>query len=82
MCNYIYRKYSCQHYYYLVDSWCPKYIETWKKCDPVVVRNQYWRDEICGACRQRQQPSNHPCANMVKRPNAAVSHPYHHRVSA
>ncbi|KAH7319579.1 hypothetical protein B0I35DRAFT_352877 [Stachybotrys elegans] len=82
MCNYIYRELSCQHHYHLVESWCPKYIATEKRCPPVVVSKQYWGDDICGACRERQQPSNHPWAKMIRRPDSAVSHPYHHRVSA
>ncbi|KAH7304587.1 hypothetical protein B0I35DRAFT_340639, partial [Stachybotrys elegans] len=48
MCNYIYRELSCQHYYYLVESWCLKYIATEKRCPPVVSRKQYWGDDICG----------------------------------
>ncbi|KFA66700.1 hypothetical protein S40285_04996 [Stachybotrys chlorohalonatus IBT 40285] len=42
MCNYIYRELSCQHHYHLVESWCPKYIETERRCPPVVVSKQYW----------------------------------------
>ncbi|KAH7302990.1 hypothetical protein B0I35DRAFT_336238, partial [Stachybotrys elegans] len=67
-------KLSCQHHYHLVESWCPKYIATGRRCPPVVVRKQYWGDHICGACHERQQPSNHPCAKMIRRPNPAVSH--------
>lgn len=33
---------SCQHHYHLVESWCPEYIETQKRCKPKVVSKQYW----------------------------------------
>jgi hypothetical protein len=39
---------SCEHHYHLVESWCPKYIETQKRCTPNVVSKQYWGDDICG----------------------------------
>ncbi|CAH0015218.1 unnamed protein product, partial [Clonostachys rhizophaga] len=68
MCNYIYKELSCQHHYHLVESWCPKYIETQQRCTPKIVSKQYWGDDICAACRERQQPSQHPWAKMIKRP--------------
>ncbi|KAJ9412764.1 hypothetical protein QL093DRAFT_2090707 [Fusarium oxysporum] len=39
---------SCQHYYHLVQSWCPKYIETERRCLPTIVSRQYWGNDICG----------------------------------
>ncbi|KAF5715988.1 hypothetical protein FGLOB1_2764 [Fusarium globosum] len=48
MCNYIYKELSCQHHYHLVESWCPKYIETERRCPPTIVSKQYWGDDICG----------------------------------
>jgi hypothetical protein len=42
MCNYIYKELSCQHHYHLVESWCPKYIETERRCPPTIVSKQYW----------------------------------------
>jgi hypothetical protein len=33
---------SCQHHYYLVESWCSKYIETERRCPPTIVSKQYW----------------------------------------
>ncbi|KAF7553219.1 hypothetical protein G7046_g7161 [Stylonectria norvegica] len=47
MCNYIYKELSCQHHYHLVESWCPKYIETERRCPPTIVSKQYWGDDIC-----------------------------------
>ncbi|KAF5962419.1 hypothetical protein FBULB1_14194 [Fusarium bulbicola] len=41
MCNYIYKELSCQHHYHLVESWCPKYIETERRCPPTIVSKQY-----------------------------------------
>ncbi|KAL6915656.1 hypothetical protein FSHL1_007106 [Fusarium sambucinum] len=37
MCNYIYKELSCQHHYHLVESWCPKYIETERRCPPTIL---------------------------------------------
>ncbi|KAG9250622.1 uncharacterized protein F5Z01DRAFT_349434 [Emericellopsis atlantica] len=70
MCNYIYKELSCQHHYHLVESWCPKYIETQKRCPPTIVSKQYWGDDICAACRERRQPSKAPWAKMIKRPSS------------
>ncbi|KAF5232523.1 hypothetical protein FANTH_12927 [Fusarium anthophilum] len=50
MCNYIYKELSCQHHYHLVESWCPKYIETERRCPPTIVSKQYWGDDICDTC--------------------------------
>ena len=33
---------SCQHHYHLVESWCPKYIETQRRCPPTIAGKQYW----------------------------------------
>ncbi|EGR46998.1 uncharacterized protein TRIREDRAFT_109346 [Trichoderma reesei QM6a] len=68
MCNYIYKELKCQHHYHLVESWCPKYIATERRCTPIIVSKQYWGDDICAACRERQQPSNHPWAKLIRRP--------------
>ncbi|KAI3573363.1 hypothetical protein IWW34DRAFT_794183 [Fusarium oxysporum f. sp. albedinis] len=39
---------SCQHYYHLVQSWCPKYMKTERRCQPTIVSRQYWGNDICG----------------------------------
>ncbi|KFA48711.1 hypothetical protein S40293_09769 [Stachybotrys chartarum IBT 40293] len=62
MCNYIYRELSCQHYYHLVESWCPKYIETERRCPPVVVLKQYWGDDIC--VYRAAPPSNRDVSSL------------------
>lgn len=36
------KEWSCQHHYHLVESWCPKYIETERRCPPTIVSKQYW----------------------------------------
>ncbi|KAG6000514.1 hypothetical protein E4U21_005396 [Claviceps maximensis] len=41
------RELRCQHHYHLVESWCKKYIETERRCTPIVVTKQYWGDEVC-----------------------------------
>lgn len=33
---------KCQHHYHLVESWCPKYIQTERRCVPTIVSKQYW----------------------------------------
>ncbi|KAH7165409.1 hypothetical protein EDB81DRAFT_838177 [Dactylonectria macrodidyma] len=66
MCNYIYKELSCQHHYHLVESWCPKYIETERRCPPTIL--------IPAACRERQQPSNHPWAKLIQRPESRMSY--------
>lgn len=48
MLFFLQKELSCQHHYHLVESWCPKYIETQKRCPPTVVSKQYWGDDICG----------------------------------
>ncbi|KFH41735.1 hypothetical protein ACRE_075270 [Hapsidospora chrysogenum ATCC 11550] len=73
MCNYIYKELSCQHHYHLVESWCPKYIETQRRCPPTIVSKQYWGDDICAACKERQQPSNYPWAKLIKRPSSSTT---------
>lgn len=40
--NYTQKELSCQHHYHLVESWCPKYIETERRCPPTIVSKQYW----------------------------------------
>ncbi|KAM6526063.1 hypothetical protein FSOLCH5_002193 [Fusarium solani] len=57
MCNYIYKELSCQHHYHLVESWCPKYIETERRCPPTIVSKQYWGDDICGMSQSFPRPS-------------------------
>ncbi|KAH7114104.1 hypothetical protein EDB81DRAFT_921169 [Dactylonectria macrodidyma] len=74
MCNYIYKELSCQHHYHLVESWCPKYIETERRCPPTIVSKQYWGDDICAACRERQQPCTHPWAKLIQRPENRMSY--------
>lgn len=39
--TFLQRELSCQHHYHLVQSWCPKYIETEKRCPPTIVCKQY-----------------------------------------
>ncbi|KAH6881031.1 hypothetical protein B0T10DRAFT_531614 [Thelonectria olida] len=56
MCNYIYKELSCRHHYHLVESWCPKYIETERRCPPTIVTT----------CRERQQPCHHPWAKLIR----------------
>ncbi|KAH6952387.1 hypothetical protein BKA56DRAFT_605475 [Ilyonectria sp. MPI-CAGE-AT-0026] len=72
MCNYIHKELSCQHHYYIVESWCPKYIKTERRCPPTIVRKQYW-DSICAACRERQEPSGYPWAKLIQRPESRTS---------
>ncbi|GJN73434.1 hypothetical protein PLICBS_007512 [Purpureocillium lilacinum] len=81
MCNYIYKELSCQHHYHLVESWCSKYIETERRCPPTVVSKQYWGNDICSACRERQQPSNHPWAKLIRPPQPRMT-PYPYHISA
>ncbi|CEJ80689.1 hypothetical protein VHEMI00860 [[Torrubiella] hemipterigena] len=67
MCNYIYKELSCQHHYHLVESWCSKYIATERRCPPKVISKQYWGDDICSACKERQQPTPKPWARLIQR---------------
>ncbi|KAG5917531.1 hypothetical protein E4U42_007207, partial [Claviceps africana] len=67
---------SCQHHYHLVESWCSKYIETARRCPPTIVSRQYWGNEICSACRERQQPSHYPWIQMMQR-RAPKTDSYH-----
>lgn len=32
----------CEHFFYIVDSWCEEYIETQKRCEPIVIGKEYW----------------------------------------
>ncbi|KAH7237904.1 hypothetical protein B0J15DRAFT_406218 [Fusarium solani] len=72
MCNYIYKELSCQHHYYLVESWCPKYIETERRCLPTIVSRQYWGNDICAACLERQQPSKSAATHREHRPDGRL----------
>ncbi|KAH8662781.1 hypothetical protein BGZ61DRAFT_296253, partial [Ilyonectria robusta] len=71
MCNYIYKEFSCQHHYQLVEFWCPKYIEIERRCLLTIVRKQYWSTEtqslnFPGACRERHQHRNRPWLKWLK----------------
>ncbi|KAH7186620.1 hypothetical protein DER44DRAFT_681727 [Fusarium oxysporum] len=74
MCNYIYKELSCQHYYHLVQSWCPKYIETERRCLPTIVSRQYWGNDICAACREQQQPSKRTTAQREEKTEPGFGH--------
>ncbi|PNP50347.1 hypothetical protein THARTR1_08951 [Trichoderma harzianum] len=71
--SHINKELKCQHHYHLVESWCPKYIATERRCTPTIVSKQYWGDDICAACRERQQPSNHPWAKLIRRPESRAA---------
>ncbi|KAH6951023.1 hypothetical protein BKA56DRAFT_564912 [Ilyonectria sp. MPI-CAGE-AT-0026] len=79
MCNYIHKELSCQHHHYIVESWCPKYIKTERRCPPTIVRKQYWflandcELMTAAACRERQEPSGYPWAKLIQRPESRTS---------
>ncbi|KAH6953747.1 hypothetical protein BKA56DRAFT_504711, partial [Ilyonectria sp. MPI-CAGE-AT-0026] len=60
--------------YHLVESWCPKYIETERRCLPTIVSRQYWENDICTACRERQHLSNRPRAMLIQSPESKMSY--------
>ncbi|KAH8669266.1 hypothetical protein BGZ61DRAFT_364192, partial [Ilyonectria robusta] len=62
------------HHYHLVESWCPKDIETERRCLPTIVCRQYWGNDICTACRERQHLSNRPWAMLIQSPESIMSY--------
>ncbi|KAH6977709.1 hypothetical protein EDB80DRAFT_593491 [Ilyonectria destructans] len=70
------KKLSCQHHYHLVDSWCPKYIETERRCQPTIASN-IGKMTCTSACRERQQPSNSPWAKLIQRPKSRMAYTPH-----
>ncbi|KAF2654924.1 hypothetical protein K491DRAFT_693347 [Lophiostoma macrostomum CBS 122681] len=53
MCDYTQVQYKCSHLRYTVRSWCTKYQETQKRCQPNVVAIEQRLGENCGDCKAR-----------------------------
>ncbi|KAL6855654.1 hypothetical protein J3F83DRAFT_718567 [Trichoderma novae-zelandiae] len=70
MCNYIYKELKCQHHYHLVESWCPKYIATERRCTPTIVSKQYWGDDICGMPHLLAVNANNPAITLGRSSSA------------
>ncbi|CAG9947020.1 unnamed protein product, partial [Clonostachys rosea f. rosea IK726] len=62
------QEYRCDHIYFIVGEWCPEYIDTHRRCRPVVVSIQILGYEYCGRCRERQKSKSVSWAHMIKQP--------------
>ncbi|KAI0484560.1 hypothetical protein GGR56DRAFT_614376 [Xylariaceae sp. FL0804] len=56
MCDYTQIEYCCQHFRFLVQSWCSKYERTNKPCAPNVTHLEIRNNEICCMLTQTQPP--------------------------
>ncbi|KAI5456146.1 hypothetical protein BGZ63DRAFT_367629, partial [Mariannaea sp. PMI_226] len=57
----------CEHYYILVGKWCETYRKTGIRCPTNIVSKQYWGDDICSACQERQDPRKTEWSHLIQR---------------
>ncbi|PTD06826.1 hypothetical protein FCULG_00007034 [Fusarium culmorum] len=65
MCNYIYKELSCQHHYHLVESWCPKYIETERRCPPTILLAENANNQVNTLGPSSSNVPSHACPTLL-----------------
>ncbi|KAI1343670.1 hypothetical protein F5Y15DRAFT_172949 [Xylariaceae sp. FL0016] len=64
MCDYSQIEYCCQHFRFVVLSWCKRYERTNKPCVPNVTHLEIRHDEMCSDCRPLEAT---PWEHMIRR---------------